>query len=160
MLKCTSTISKFTTLMDCMRTNLTFPTNSMEPPVNTRDFCTAKDTTMKDSLMNLRKRLCLNLFSQGEWKCLADPMASCCMVNGCWLFLHLWIVISKLEIRLRLIRARPNFYMISDNPNVSFGIVDYSLYTRRSALKDHYHRKRMDMLAYTPVKFNSLEIFA
>ena len=26
--------------------------------------------------------------------------------------------------RLRLIRARPNFYMISDNPNVSLGIVD------------------------------------
>ena len=28
MLKCTSTINKFTTLMDCMRTSLTFPTTS------------------------------------------------------------------------------------------------------------------------------------
>ena len=28
------------------------------------------------------------------------------------------------RIRLRLIRARPNFYMISNNPNVSLGIVD------------------------------------
>ena len=28
------------------------------------------------------------------------------------------------KIRPRLIRARPNFYMFSDNPNVSLGIVD------------------------------------
>ena len=53
----------------------------------------------------------------------------------------------KMKIRLRLIRARPNFYMISDNPNVSLGIVDCSLYTRRIALKDDNHKKRMDMLA-------------
>ena len=42
---------------------------------------------------------------------------------------------------LRLIRARPKFYMITDNPNVSLGIVGCSLYTRRIALKDEYHRK-------------------
>ena len=47
----------------------------------------------------------------------------------------------NMKIRLRLIRARPNFYMISDNPNVSLGIVDCSLYTRRIALKDDYHKK-------------------
>ena len=52
-----------------------------------------------------------------------------------------------MKIRLRLIRARPNFYMISDNTNVSVGIVDCSLYTRRIALKYDYHRKKMDMLA-------------
>ena len=32
-----------------------------------------------------------------------------------------------IKFGLRLIRARPNFYMISDNPNVSLGIVDCSL---------------------------------
>ena len=64
------------------------------------------------------------------------------------------------KIRLQLIRARPNFYMISDNPNVSLGIVDCSLYTRRIALKDNYHKKRMNMLAYTPVEFNYLETVA
>ena len=42
---------------------------------------------------------------------------------------------------LRLITARRNFYMISDNPIVSRGIVDCSLYTRRIALKDDYHKK-------------------
>ena len=62
--------------------------------------------------------------------------------------------------RLRLIRARPNFYMISDNPNVSLGIVGCSLYTRRIALEDDYHEKRMDMLAYAPVEYNYLEILA
>ena len=64
------------------------------------------------------------------------------------------LLYPNMKVRLRLIRARPNFYMVSDNPNVSLGIVDCSLYTRRIALKDDYHKKRMDMLAYTPVEFN------
>ena len=64
-----------------MRTNLIVPTTSREPSLNTTEFCTARGTTMKKLLMKLWKLLCLNLFSQGEWKCLADPMASCCMVN-------------------------------------------------------------------------------
>ena len=66
----------------------------------------------------------------------------------------------NMKIRLRLIIARPKFYMISDNPNVSLGIVDCSLYIRRIALKDDYHKKRLDMLADTPVEFNYLETFA
>ena len=70
------------------------------------------------------------------------------------------LLYPNMKIRLRLIRARPNFYMISDNPNVSLGIVDCSLYTRRIALKDDYHKKRMDMLAYTPVEFNFLGTLA
>ena len=70
------------------------------------------------------------------------------------------LLYPNLKIRLRLIRARPNFYMISDNPNVSLGIVDCSLYTRRIALKDDYHKKRMDMLAYAPVEYNYLETLA
>ena len=50
--------------------------------------------------------------------------------------------------------------MISDNCNVSLGIVNSSLYTRRIDLKDDYHKKRMDMLAYTSVEFNYLETLA
>ena len=69
------------------------------------------------------------------------------------------LLYPNMKIRLRVIIARPNFYMISDNPNVSLGIVDCSLYTRRIALKDYYHKKRTDMLAYTPVEFNYLETF-
>ena len=70
------------------------------------------------------------------------------------------LLYPKMKIRLRLIRARPNFYMISGNPNVSLGIMDCSLYTRRIALKDHYHKKRMDMLTYAPVEYNYLETLA
>ena len=49
------------------------------------------------------------------------------------------LLYPNMKIRLRLIRARPNFYMISDNPNVSLEIVHCSLYTRRIALKDDSH---------------------
>ena len=62
------------------------------------------------------------------------------------------LLYPNMKIRLRLIRARPNFYMISDNPNVSLGIADCSPYTQRIALEDDYHKKRMDMLAYAPVE--------
>ena len=65
-----------------------------------------------------------------------------------------------MKVKLRLIRTRPNFYMISDNPNVSFGIVDCSFYTRRIALKKDYHKKRMVMLADTLVEFRYLETLA
>ena len=64
------------------------------------------------------------------------------------------LLYPNMKNMLRLIRARPNFHMISDNPNVSLGIVGCSVCTRRIALKDDYHKKRMDMLAYTPVEFN------
>ena len=67
------------------------------------------------------------------------------------------LLYPNMKKRLQLIRARPIFYMISDNPNVNLGIVDCSLYTRRKALKEDYHRKRMDMRAYAPVEYNYLE---
>ena len=50
--------------------------------------------------------------------------------------------------------------MISDSPNVSLEFVDCSLYTRRIALKDDYHKKRKDMLAFAPVEYNYLETSA
>ena len=62
-----------------------------------------------------------------------------------------------MKIRLRLNRARPTFYMVSDNPNVSFEIIDCSVYNFLIALEDDYHNKQIDMLAYTPVKLNYLE---
>ena len=64
------------------------------------------------------------------------------------------LLYPNMKFRLQIIKARPKFNMISDNPNSSLGIVDCSLYTRRIPFKDDYHKKRMDMLAYTPVEFN------
>ena len=37
------------------------------------------------------------------------------------------LLYPKMKTSLRLFRARPNFYMLSDNSNVSLGIVDCSL---------------------------------
>ena len=54
------------------------------------------------------------------------------------------LLYPNMKIRQRLIRARPNICMISDNRNVGLGIVDCSLYTRRFALKDDHHKKRMN----------------
>ena len=51
-----------------------------------------------------------------------------------------------LKFKLRLFRARPNFDMISDIPNVNLGNVDFSAHTRRIALKDDYHKKRVNIL--------------
>ena len=64
-----------------------------------------------------------------------------------------------MKFRLRLIRARPNFFMVSDKPNVSLGSVDCSLHTRCIALRDDYHKKQLDKLAYTPVEINSCKDF-
>ena len=65
-----------------------------------------------------------------------------------------------MKIKLHQIRARPKLYMISDNPSVSLGIVDCSLYTRGIPLKDDYQKKRLDMLAYAPVENNCLVTLA
>ena len=66
----------------------------------------------------------------------------------------------SMKVRIRLIQAPSIFYMISENPNVSLGIVDCSLYTRRAMLKEDYHKKRMSQLAYAPVDYNYLETLA
>ena len=65
-----------------------------------------------------------------------------------------------IKTTMRQIRSTPSFYLISDHPNVSFGIMDCSLWTRLFALKGDYHRKRMDMLEYAPVEYNYLETLA
>ena len=61
------------------------------------------------------------------------------------------LLYSNMKIRLRLIKTWPKFHRISDNPNVSLGIVDCSLYTRCIAPKDEYHEKQSDLLASTPM---------
>ena len=70
------------------------------------------------------------------------------------------LLYPNMKVRIRLIRARPNFYMISENPNVSLGIVDCSLYIRRVMLKEDYHKKRVSQLAYAPVEYNYMQTLA
>ena len=70
------------------------------------------------------------------------------------------LLYQYMKTRLQRKRTRPKFYMISDNPKISLGIVDCSLYTRCIALKDDYHQKRKVILANTPVEFNFMENLA
>ena len=79
---------------------------------------------------------------------------------GVGFFLTSDLLYPNLKVRLLLIRARPKFYMICDNPNVSLGNVGCLLYNRRIALKDENHQNKTDMLAYIPVKYNYLETSA
>ena len=60
---------------------------------------------------------------------------------------NLELLYPIMKVRIRLTRARPKFYKISNNPSLSLRNVDCSLYTRRIGLKDDYHKKTMDMLA-------------
>ena len=142
LLKCTSTISRFATLMDCMRTNLTFPTNSRGPSLTTREFALRGVRLWILSWWNSGTAFVWAFFrkqnendQQSQW------------------FHVVWYIGSW----FRLIRARANFYMVNDNPNVSLGTVDCSLYTGRIAPKNGYHKKRKDILAYTHVDYNYLE---
>ena len=70
------------------------------------------------------------------------------------------LLYPNMKVRIRLIRARPNFHMTNEDPNVSLGNVDCSLYTRRVMLKEDYHKKRMSQMAYAPVEYNYMEILA
>ena len=70
------------------------------------------------------------------------------------------LLYPNMKTRLWLITATPKFHMIGDNPKVSLSLVYSSTYTRRIALKDDYHKKRMDMLVYTPVQFTYMETLA
>ena len=70
------------------------------------------------------------------------------------------LLYPNMKVRIRLIRARPNFYMINESPIVSLGIVDCSLYTRRVMLKEDFHKKRMSQLTYAPVEYNYMVTLA
>ena len=70
------------------------------------------------------------------------------------------LLYPNMKVRIRLIRARPIFYIISENRNVSLGIVDCSLYTRLVMLREDYHKKRMSQLAYAPVEYSYMETLA
>ena len=52
---------------------------------------------------------------------------------GVYFFSTSELLYPIMKFRLPLIRARPIFFMITDNPNVSLGIIDCSLYTRQTA---------------------------
>ena len=44
-----------------------------------------------------------------------------------------------IKVRIKLIQARPNFYVLSDNPNVSMKFVDCLLFTRKILVAEPNH---------------------
>ena len=121
--------------MDSMRTSLTFRTTSREPSLNTREFYIVKAMTMNRILRIVLTHYLIH-FSR-RLKLLSKPAGFMFYGQlGIDFFSTSEMLYPNTKIRLRLIRARPNFHMISGNPNVSLGIVDCSLYTRRIALKE------------------------
>ena len=72
MSKFTSTISKFTIPMYCMRTSFKFPTTSRGRFLNTKSVCTARGTTMKNFLMKYSKHFVWT-FSRRRKKMLSRP---------------------------------------------------------------------------------------
>ena len=153
-------ISRVTIPMDSMHTSFTIQTILGQPSLNSREFLPCEGYDYEQDPEDNSNSL-PDLFFTRRMKLLSRP-------DGFKLYGKLGIdffstselLYPNMKIRLRLIRARPNFYMISDNPNVSLGIVDCSLYTRRNALKEDYLKNRMDMLAYAPVEYKYLETLA
>ena len=66
----------------------------------------------------------------------------------------------KTKVRIKLIRARPNFYMLSDNPNVILKIVDCSLFTRRVLVAEPNHQYLQWNLEREPAHYNYMETIA
>ena len=70
------------------------------------------------------------------------------------------LILPKTKVRIKLIRARPNFYMLSDNPNVSLKIVDCSLFTKRILVAEPNHQHLQCNLEREPAHYNYMETIA
>ena len=70
------------------------------------------------------------------------------------------LLLPNTKVRLKLIRARPNFYMISYNPHVSLKVLDCSLFTRRVVVNEVYHQTIKYQLTHQPACYNFMETIA
>ena len=64
------------------------------------------------------------------------------------------------KVRIKLIRARPNFCMLSDNPNVSLKLFDCSLFTRRVLVAEPNHQSLQWNLERESAHYNYIETIA
>ena len=122
MLKCTLTISRLTIPMDSM---LSYFSNNFKAAISEyKGVLPCEGSNYEKDPEDVSNPL-IDPFFTRRMKLLSRP-------DGFMLYGKLGIdffstselLYPNMKIRLRLIRARPNFYLISDNPNVSLGIVD------------------------------------
>ena len=145
--------------MDCMRTRLIFSTTSRVLTISQyKEVLNCEGYEHEGFLHEIMEPHLSAPFFTSRMKLLSRPggfMLYCKL--GVDFFSTSELRYPNMKHRLRLIRARPNSYMISDNPNVSLGIVHRSFYNRRIDFKDVNHKKRTDMEPYTPVELNCLK---
>ena len=67
------------------------------------------------------------------------------------------LLLPNTKVRLKLIRARPNFYMISYNPHVSLKVLDCCLFTRRVVVNEVYYQTIKYQLTHQPACYNFME---
>ena len=70
------------------------------------------------------------------------------------------LLLPNTKIRLKLIRARPSFYIISYNPHVSLKVPDCSFFTRRVVVNEVYHQTIKYQLTHQLACYNFMETIA
>ena len=106
-----------------MRTNLTIRTTWRGLFLNTNEFC--RGYSYEEFPDELKEAPLSELFFTRRMKVLGRPDAFMLYGKlGVDSFSTPELLYPNMKFSLRLIRARANFYKISDKPNVSLGIVD------------------------------------
>ena len=70
------------------------------------------------------------------------------------------LLLPNTKVRIKFIRARPNFYMLSDNPNNILKNVDCSLFTRRILVAEPNHQYLQWNLEKESAQYNYMETIA
>ena len=70
------------------------------------------------------------------------------------------LLLPNTKVRIKITRARPYFYMQSDNPNVSLKIGDCSLFTRTVLVAEFNHQYLQWNLEKEPAQSNYMETIA
>ena len=70
------------------------------------------------------------------------------------------LLLPNTKVRPKLIRARPNFFMISYNPHVSYKIPDYYLFKSRVVVNEVYQQIIKYQLTHQPACYNFMETIA
>ena len=138
MQNCTLKTTKPTIPRDFLLTNLAILSISKAHRQITWEFCIVKVMTMK----KIQRIFSKVPFSLEDWIFIVHLTVFVLHGKlGINFLATLELLYPNLKVRIGLFRARPKFYMMGENPNVSLGIVDCSLYTRRVMLKEDYQKK-------------------
>ena len=70
------------------------------------------------------------------------------------------LLLPNTKVRLKLICARPTFYIVSYNPHVSLKVLECSLFTRRVIVNEVYRQTIKYQLTHQPACYNFMETIA